>query len=394
MISQFKMVIEQGQQRGLDRRDFLKYTLLAAVGYTALNKSTNGDSLPPWHRDLRILPPQFPLPSNLGGIAVNFPYLSSWLAYPGILNGILEDAGQIGANYIRVFISDKFESELGGYEFGYLENVAKLSEKFPLQVEIIDGYKIFHSDKHAPSYSPSKPESPYLLEESGDLRNQRLSLFKDGRAREKLIEREFVVARFFNSVPGVIALSIGNEIEPPVDNHDRAQELMMELYPLLVAAVREAAPQKPLLSGVGDPTLVVDLDLIDTIHIYPEIFSTKLEDIFTRLRKHPRKAPFICQEIGFPSVLKWGNFELPIPFNDRLSAAFIDRTLAKFVEVNEEDGWKRFNLEGVVLWRLTYDGNPHRDGFGLIPKWRPLTMGVVREWQDFYTSNPPANNVA
>lgn len=394
MIFQFKMVVEQGQQSRLDRRDFIKYTLLATAGYAALNKSTSVDSLPLWHRDLQVLPPQFPIHSDLRGIAVNFPYLSSWLEYPGILNGIMDDARQVGASYIRVFLSDKFESELGKYEFGYLENVAMLSEKFPLQVEIIDGYKIFHSENYAPSYLPSKPESPYLLGETGDLRSQRLNIFKDGRAREKLIEREFAVARFFKNIPGVVALSIGNEIEPPVDAHEEAQEIMMELYPLLVAAVREAAPQKPLLSGVADPTLLVGLDLIDTIHIYPEIFTNKLEDIFARLKKQPRKSPLICQEIGIPSFLKWGSFELPIPFHDRLSAAFIDRSLARFVDVNEEDGWKRFNLGGVVLWRLTYVGNPHRDGFGLIPQRQPLTMDILRKWQDFYTSNSPANNVA
>ena len=390
------MAVEQNYPQSLTRRNFLiKSTFLATVGYVGLRSNDILEEVSsPLHSDLQILPPQFQAPPSLRGIAVNFPYLTSWLEYPGILGEILRSATEIGAVYIRAFPSKKSETELGRYEYGYLENIAYLSERFPLQVEIIDGYPIFHSEKWSPSYSPTVPESPYLIKENGDLKAQRLAIFHDGRARESLVAREYEVARFFRDVPGVIALSIGNEIEPPTESHEEAQELMAELYPLLVQAAREGASNKPLLSGVADPTLVPDgLGLIDTLHIYPEFFSNKFEGIMARLRSHPRSTPMICQEIGYPSVLKLNDREIPIPFHDRLRAGFIDRTLAKFVEINAQDRWKRLQLDGVVLWRLTFDGNPHKDGFGIIPAHALATMETISSWQRFFKSSP-ANNAA
>ena len=402
-------MIREGEfPQGLTRRDLFKLAALAGGGYTALrgSQAIGEHTLPAWSQDLTVLPPQVPVPSALLGLSANFPYFYRWIDNSRVMDRFWADKEATGIRYVRQFppSRDAFEPELGSYRFDLLENIPRSAELIPAEFNLIDGYWIFHSEKGDWSYKgKTKPNSAYLKPEYGSLKDQRLAFFTNDYLIGSFIKRAVEMINYLRGARGIIAFSIGNEIEPPVDDLGYARELVTTWYSKVAPPIKEVIGETPILSGLSDPDLLDANEAkkiglaADTFHVFPHaIIDGKINRLAESLKGRPRQLPLICQEIGFYSRLERGRFTLTIPseVQDIMFSWMLDYVFSKFSEVNQIDGWKRGNFGGVGIWRFTFEGNPHDDGFDFTPRKLPKSLETLFKCDDFLQASSLASNVA
>lgn len=323
-------------------------------------------------KDFTVLSPEYPAPSELTGINLNAPFLWRTLDSSDKIEKAFYNARQFSARTIRVFINDEFEPELGKYRFEVLGKIKKLAQKFPLQVDLFDAFSLVHANKLNPVYSSSALSSPYLMEKK--------DFFTDQSIQETFLERVRKIVEDLDKTPGIVAWSVANELAPPIENKKEAREILTNWYEKVVTEIREIDPKRPILSGVADPNLLDEERLkacglsANTIHLYP--FSGSSENILNAQQQ--KLLPLICQEIGFPSRI----FGFPFSFAyDELLSRFLSHNFSSFFEVNEKEKWLRPKITSIGLWRLTFEGDSHQDGFGIDPKKLPQTLKVLQAWQ-------------
>lgn len=365
--------------RGITRREFLIGGAFLGVGFLGskwgVERITNSFS-PSLDleklKDFTILPPEFPTPSELVGINLNAPFLWQEVDSPEKIERAIKNASQFGARSIRVFINDEFEPELGNYQFEVLDKIKKLAQKFPLQVDLFDAYPLFHASDFNPVYGSSSFSSPYLVE--------KVNFFTDKSIQETFLKRVKVVVEYLNHHPGILAWSVANELTPPVQTKERAKEILTSWYEKVITEIRKIDKERPILSGVANPTLLDEEKLkqcgltANTLHLYP--FLGKEDTLSTQSR---RSLPLVCQEVGFPSQIFGFSFLFA---HDELFSRYLSRHLLSFIEINEKERWLRPKVTSIGLWRLTFEDDSHQDGFGLTPEKLPQTLKVLQNWKE------------
>lgn len=367
-------------QRGVSRRElliggtFLGASFLASkwgVEKVAQNFSPTFDL--ERLKDFTILPPECPAPSELTGINLNAPFLWRTVDSPDKIEKAVNNARQFGARTIRVFINDEFEPELGKYRFEVLGKIKKLAQKFPLQVDLFDAYRLLHANKFNPVYGSPNLSSPYLV--------AHLDFFTDQFIRGMFLERVKTIITHLSRTPEIVAWSIANELTPPIENKKEARGILTNWYVEVVTEIRKIDPKRPILSGVTNPTLLDEERLkqcgltANTFHLYP--FSGSSENIFNVQQQ--KSLPLVCQEIGFPSKLFGFSFSFA---HDELFSRYLSHNFSSFFEINEKEKWLKPKITSVGLWRLTFEGDSHQDGFGIDPEKSPQTLKVLQAWKE------------
>lgn len=366
-------------QRGLSRREFLIGGAFLGASFLASKWGVEkvAQNFSPTFdlerlKDFTILPPERPAPSELTGINLNVPFLWREVDSPEKIERAIENAQQFDARTIRVFINDEFEPELGDYRFEVLEKIEKLAQKFPLQVDLFDAFSLLRANKFNPVYGSSLLSSPYLVAD----------FFTDKPIREIFLERVRKIVSQLNHVPKIVAWSVANELKPSARTKEEARKVLTDWYEEVIKTIRHLDPKRPILSGVADPTLLDEERLkacgltANTIHFYPD----PTENAFRFYQTNYKKVlPLICQEIGFPSKIFGFSFSFA---HDELFSRFLSYCFSQFIEINEKEKWLRPNLTSIGLWRLSFEGDPHQDGFGLSPEKSPQTLKVLQVWEE------------
>lgn len=322
-------------------------------------------------RDFSVLSPEFPTPTELIGVNLNAPFLWREVNSPEKIERAIKNAHQFGAQTIRVFVNDEFEPELGNYQFEVLTKIKKLAQKYPLQVDLFDAFSLVHANKLNPVYSSSALSSPYLMEKKGFFTNQSI--------QETFLERVRKIVEDLNKTPGIVAWSVANEVALPAQTIEKAKETLTSWYEKVITEIRKIDKERPVLSGVADPTLLDEERLkrcgltANTLHLYP--FSGDENSLNTQSQK---SLPLVCQEIGFPSRIFGFSFSF---IHDEIFSRYLSHNFSSFFEVNEKEKWLRPRVTSIGLWRLTFEGDSHQDGFGIDPKESPQTLKVLQDWE-------------
>lgn len=373
--------------RGISRREFLIGGAFLGANFLASKwglERTKSNFSPfdlEKFKDFTVFPPEFPTPSELVGINLNAPFLWQEVKSPEKIEKSIENAHQFGARTVRVFVNDEFEPELGKYRFEVLEKIEKLAQKFPLQVDLFDAYPLLQANKFNVIYGSSSLSSPYLtFRKEKPFIQQQLNFFTDKSIREIFLKRVKEIVNRLHHTSGIVAWSIANELAPPTRTKEEAKKILTDWYEEVVIAIRQTDKERPILSGVADPNLLDEERLKDcglsanTIHLYP--FSGSSENILNAQQQ--KLLPLICQEIGFPSRI----FGLSFSFaHDELFSRYLSHNFSSFFEVNEREKWLKPKITSIGLWRLTFEGDLHQDGFEIIPENLPITLKILRDWE-------------
>jgi hypothetical protein len=348
--------------RKINRRKFLKFILLG-TGLFSTSSGCFPEKEIKKFENFSLLPPENPSPSFLRGINLNAPFLWQDVDYPEKIANAFKNAEKIGARNIRVFINDLFEPELGRYNFDVLEKIKKLAQisPFPLQVDLFDAFSLSHFGKFNLFHSSSPSPSPYL---TGDF-------FNDERLRNFFLRRVETIILFFGDIKNIVSWSVANELEPKGTKEEK-REILTRWYEEIIKKIKEIDPERPILSGLSDPQLIDEEKLrklgltANTIHFYPDLFQTS---------QPPGKIPLVCQEIGFPSRI--AEIKIPDSLYDIFFSNFLNNSFLNFAEINEEKGLLRLKTDSFWLWRLSYEGDLHQDGFEIIPQRIPRTLETI-----------------
>lgn len=330
----------------------------------------------------RVLPTEFAVPSYLAGIVPNHPFLWEHVDSPEKIQKEILKAEQMQTRLIRVFLDDRVEPSPGDYRLDMLDKLARLAEQIDLQVDLFDAYNLLHSDRPSLFYPVHEPTSPYLGRLGRSLTERKQAFFTDPEMLDFFQKRIFRFVNHLKGVKGIKVWSVGNELEAP-------EEALTLWYSKVLPVIREADPERPIISGVADPNLLDEGILqplglsANTIHIYP---GGNLDEIMTRYQnRHARYVPLVCQEIGFPRLPGYIAY-------DWLYSQFLNRTLLRFVEINQPDGWIRPIVTGVGPWKLTADAKDS-DGHEIHPDELPRAMGRLWAWNDIVEKSiAPASN--
>lgn len=376
------------EKEKLSRREFLITGAFAGAGFLAIKwdvEKVAQNFSPTFNleklKDFTVLPPEFPTPSKLVGINLNAPFLWQEVDSPEKIERAIENANQFGARTIRVFVNDEFEPELEDYHFEVLEKIEKLAQKFPLQVDLFDAYPLLHASDFNPVYGSSSLSSPYLVIKEKTLIQQQLDFFTDKSIEKIFLRRVKEIIGSLNHVPGIAAWSVANELAPPTQTGKRAKEILTSWYEKVVTEIRKIDKERPILSGVADPTLLDEERLkacglsANTIHLYPDLTENAFRLYQTN---HKRVLPLICQEIGFPSKIFDFSFS---SIHDELFSRFLSHNFSSFFEINEKEKWLKPKITSISLWHLSFPGDSHRDGFELTPENLPKTLKVLQNWK-------------
>jgi len=346
----------------IDRREFLKFFLLGA-GLFLTNSGCFPEKEIKKFENFSLLPPENPSPAFLRGINLNAPFLWQDVDYPEKITNAFENAKEIGARNIRVFINDLFEPELGRYNFDVLKKIKKLAQisPFPLQVDLFDAFSLSHFGKINLVHSSSPYPSPYL---AGDF-------FNDERLRNFFLRRVETIILFFGDIKNIVSWSVANELEPKGTKEEK-REILTMWYEEIIKKIKEIDPERPIISGLADPELIDEEKLkeigltANTIHFYPNLFQNFQES---------RKIPLVCQEIGFPS--KIAGIKIPDSLYDIFFSNFLNDSFLNFAEINEKKGLLKLKTDSFWFWRLSYEGDSHQDGFEIIPQRIPRTLETI-----------------
>lgn len=306
------------------------------------------------------------LPPDLVGLHVNYPFLWKLVDNPPFLQSALANVEKIGAESVRVIINYKSEPGLGVYDFRVLKKIKRLASLVPLQVDLFDGFD-FRSDYFNPVYGRAMPRSPYLASPDGKSRAEMLRVFfTDPRLRGHFVNRIQTIVDYFKDEPNITAWSVANELSPPPGiPQKRGRELLNGLYEQAIWAIREVDKQRTIVSGVADPTILDERRLkaagldANTIHLYGN-----------PLPKYEQYLPLFGQEIGSPRRL------FGVTVSDDLYDTLLSYSLSGILPY----------FTGLVLWRLSFAGDPHRDGFEIIPENLPRTTDLLHQWRDHLAS--------
>lgn len=380
-------------QRGISRRKFLIGGTFLGAGFLAsgwgmeriarnFSPSLDLEKL----KDFAVLPPDRPAPYELTGINLNSPFLWREVDSPEKIERAIQNANQFGARTIRIFINDEFEPELGNYRLEVLEKIEKLAQRFPLQVDLFDAYHLLHANKFNVVHGSSSLSSPYLMpKKEKSLMQRQLDFFTDETIQEVFLRRVKAILEHLNHVPQIVAWSVANELVPPAGSKKEARKILTNWYEKVVSAIRQIDKERPIVSGVADPGLLDEERLIrcglsaNSIHLYPDFLGTPENNLKFYQNQYQKALPLICQEIGFPSRLLGISFSFAY---DELFSAFLSHHLSSFIEVNEGRRWVKPKVTTIGLWRLSFEGDHHRDGFEISPEKLPQTLKVLQTWKE------------
>jgi len=336
--------------------------------------------------DFTVLPPKIPTPPELRGIIMNSPFLWQHTDIPDAIDRAVENARAFESKTIRVFINDTYEPELSHFEPWVLENTKVLTEKFPLIVDLFDAYPLLHSNKPNIIYGSWPLTSPYLVKTKGrSLIDQQLAFFVDPDLVEIFLNRARSIVDSLKS-SRVVAWSVANELIPPVGTPEEKREILTTWYEKVLREIRRLDPNRPIVSGVADPTLLDEQRLktagltANTIHLYPG----GPDNWIRILASHHQCLPWIIQEIGFPTKalgIQLGSLR------DELLASFLVDRLLRFIKVDEKNRTVKPESESLGIWRLTFEGDWHDDGFSVSPQSLPKTSKILKTWQSMVLKN-------
>jgi len=360
------------------RREFflIAIALLTTSLFSCLDLRNSNDNVSLFNlekiKNLNVILPERLPPNELIGINLNAPFLWREVNSPEKIKKAIENAYQFKARTIRVFINDDFEPKLGEYRYEVLEKIGRLAQEYPLQVDLFDAFSLFHSNKLNLVYGSFPLSSPYLG----------VDFFAD-KSLEIFLKRVRRIISYLNHVPGIVAWSVANELEVPHTEKEKAREILTGWYEEVIKTIRSLDPKRPILSGVADPTLLDEERLkacgltANTIHLYPNPFKNLLKSYYQP--KHKKILPLICQEIGFPSRVLGVSFDF---FYDKLLSRYLTNNLLSFFKIDEKKGLITPEITSIGVWRLSFEGDLHQDGFELIPKNIPLTIKTLHFWSE------------
>ena len=332
-----------------------------------------------------VLPPEYLTPPEITGINLNSPFLWREVDSPQKIEKAIQNANQFGARTLRVFINDEFEPELGNYHFKVLEKVEKLAQRFPLQVDLFDAYPLLHANKFNLTHGSSFLSSPYLsVGKEKSLAQRQLDFFTDETIRKIFLKRVKEIIGRLNHVPQVVAWSVANELAPPVGTKEEARKMLSHWYEKVIITIRQIDKERPIISGVADPTLLDEKRLkesglsANTIHLYPNLTDSVGSAFKLYQTQHQKALPLVCQEIGFPSQILGLSFSFA---HDELFSRYLSHSLSHFVEINKKERWLRPKVTSIGLWRLTFEGDSHQDGLGISPEKLPQTLKILQTWE-------------
>lgn len=390
-------------ERRLSRRDFLKvgtaFSLAASLeaGLTLKKGKLQvvqdiADRISPTFElgrleSIQALSSDFPLPEPLNPICFNSPFLWRVADCSETLDRFAIKVTRITGMHhsskdtqIRIFIDDAFENPVGQYHPAVLEQVKILSRRFPLIPDLFDAYQLLHSDKSA--CYPSRPiTSPYLDLLPDDLteRDKQLQFFTDPDVREAILERIAFIVNALKDEEGIVAWSVGNEFDPPVDSVTDKKTLLTPFYEDAVRLIRSIDRERPILSGVADPNFLDEEVLkeagltANTIHVYD---SNKLPAVLGEYRRK-QHLPLVCQEIGLAGSCNGFNFKFA---QDFLFYGFLQDVFSNFIEVDQQNGTYKPQVTSLWPWQLTVAGL-NEDGFEIEPDRMQMSCRLLQSWQ-------------
>lgn len=358
----------------LSRRNFTRLLPLAVTAI-ALGR---GLEIPPKFDLLEnfalVLEPPV-LPKKLQGLHLNAPFLHQE-SEPVQASGIAQ-AKEFGAHSLTLFLNQSFEPRLGHYHYSVLDQVAGLA--YPKIVVLNDGYDIFHSNIYNPAYGrTAELSSPYAL---GDSLPAKLNFFTDTHLIEAYAQRITHIVNYLKGNDDIIAWVVGNEMHPPLDHLNNLPENerhqfyrhLTGWFAIMVEAIRELDPNRPVILGLADPHLIIEEDLLHfdqvatTQHYYP---GSRVATV--------RHLPLFAHEIGHP----YKTFGIPLPpeYVDRQLARLFSNYLNAFITLDQESHIAHTQLGGVAFWRVAGKNSLHRDNFELEPNQIPQTIKLVNQW--------------
>ncbi len=382
----------------LNRRELITLGGLAAAGVVTAPlareiKKLIGENFEPVGNleallDFTVLPPKIPTPPELRGIIMNSPFLWQYIGIPDATDQAIENARAFGSKAIRVFINDTYQPELSHFEPWVLDDIKVLTEKFPLMVDLFDAYPLLHSNKPNAIYGSWPLTSPYLVKTKGrSLIDQQMAFFVDPALVEIFLNRVRSIVGSLKS-SRVVAWSVANELIPPVGTPEEKREILTTWYEKVLREIRRLDQNRSIVSGVADPTLLDEQRLktagltANTIHLYPD--PGGLDNLIRILASHRECLPWIIQEIGFPAQA-WG-VQLG-SLRDELLASFLVHRLLRFIRVDEKKRTVKPESESLGIWRLTFEGDWHNDGFSVSPQSLPKTTKILKTWQSMVLKN-------
>lgn len=336
--------------------------------------------------DFTVLPPKVLTPPELRGIIMNSPFLWQYTGIPEAIDRAVENANAFESKAIRVFINDTYEPELSHFEPWVLDSTKALTKKFPLIVDLFDAYSLLHSNKPNATYDSWPLNSPYLVKTKGrSLIDQQLAFFVDPDLVEIFLNRVRSIVGSLKS-SRVVAWSVANELIPPVGTPEDKREILTTWYEKVLREIRRLDQARPIVSGVADPTLLDEQRLkaagltANTIHLY----AGGSDNLIRILASQRKCLPWIIQEIGFPARaygIQLGSLR------DELMASFLVDRLLRFIRVDEKKRTVEPRSESLGIWRLSFEGDSHDDGFQVSPRSLPKTTKVLKTWQSMVLKN-------
>lgn len=360
-------------QFGQERRRLLKAGVTFGIATVTL-LAARKFSLP----DIEPRKQNSGMPASLTGIIPNCHHLP-YIENPEIQEKLIKNIKMSGAVCTRVFLVDRFEPRLGDYQQAQLDKVAKLSKRMPLTVDLFDAYATLHA---------SAPSSPYLVDKLGrDLKEKQMAIFTDPEIRKALARRLKVAIQALKGELGIKAWGMANELNLRINDIAPMRDLHTDLFQELVETILSVDSSRPIFIGIDDPNLVIEerfthyrSPIINTIHVYP--YSSHLKMVYDYRSKEEHYLPLAGQEIGYPRAQRGYEGSVVVTPD-------YDRTLSQF-SIQIFNGLSTHASEGEITplfsawgpWRISAEGDPHNDGFEIIPDKMPElsdTLSYIRE---------------
>jgi hypothetical protein len=334
----------------ISRRSFLKATA-ATVGVLVVSGY------------LPDAPKSQPTP-KLSGIIPNCAYLP--FLPLGVQGRMIENMNACGATGARVFLDDRFEPSIGNYQMGYLDQVASLSRRMPITLDLFDGYHLLHK---------SEPDSPYLGKGSRNLYERQMDILIDEEVQRAYLKRTSTIVDRLKDEPGILAWGLANELNlnrnqyADVARPGTLSSFHTKLFDRQIQTILSLDDKRPILIGVDDPNLVDEEELskfdgrvFNTIHVYP---TTEHEEMISNYLSNEHLLPLVCQEVGFSRALlrqEDGQY-------DSVLAGYLKNIFTK--------------LDPYIVafgpWRLTGNGDSHSDGYEINPMEMSETLETIRQ---------------